>query len=71
MAGGEYFGNVIVGPPKKADKDILMLISPSRLSQKAGREQVLPGEFVECGGKRSATSLWIVSDKLSVCRSFS
>jgi len=45
-----------------------MLISPDRLSQKAGREQALPEDFVECGGKLSATPLWIVSDKPKVCR---
>jgi hypothetical protein len=35
---------------KKDDKDIRMLFSPSRLSQKAGREQA-PPEDLECGGK--------------------
>jgi len=29
---------------KKAVKDIQLLISPSRLSQKAGREQALPDD---------------------------
>jgi hypothetical protein len=35
------------------------LISPHRLSQKAGREQALP-EVLECGGKLSATPLWFL-----------
>src|SRR5258706_15715219 len=43
MAGAEYLERVIVG---LHGKSIRMLFSPSRLSQKAGREQALPVKFL-------------------------
>jgi hypothetical protein len=33
---------------KKPGRDVRMLFSPSRLSQKAGREQALPEKYAEC-----------------------
>jgi hypothetical protein len=42
-----------------------LLFSSSRLSQKVGREQALPEDFVECGGKRGAHALDLLKLALS------